>query len=129
METNWEREYIALGSVMTVENLWSVLKCKLLDQRNQFVSKRTAPGKPSWKEMGSFPISKHLQEASCSKHVLRRRWMSAKHRGDVEAARLTYAKARKKMKTMMGQAKRKFEKGIITQKPTQNHFGLIFGED
>ena len=68
--------------------------------------------------MGSFPISKHLQEAIRSKHVSHRRWISAKCRGDVEAARLTYAKARNKVKTMMHQAKRKFEKGIAKNSNT-----------
>ena len=47
-----------------------------------------------------------------------RRWMSARHRGDVEAARLTYAKGRNTVKTMMRQAKRKFEKGIANNSNT-----------
>ena len=103
---------------MSIENLWSKLKFKILDLINQFVPKRTTSGKPWWNEMGSFPISKHLQEAIRSKHVSHRRWMSAKSSGDAEAARLTYAKARNRVKTTMRQAKRKFEKGIANNSKT-----------
>ena len=68
--------------------------------------------------MGSFPITQHLQEAIRSKHVSHCRWMSAKGSGDAEAARLTYAKARNRVKTTMRQAKRKFEKGIANNSKT-----------
>ena len=118
IETNWKREYLALGNVLTIENLWSKLKFKILDLRNQFVPKRTTSGKLSWNKIGSFPISKHLQEAIRSKYVSYRRRMSAKSSGDAEAARLTYAKARNKVKTTMRQAKRKFEKGITNNSKT-----------
>ena len=44
--------------------------------------------------------------------------MSAKSSGDAEAARLSYAKARNRVKTTMRQAKRKFEKGIANDSKT-----------
>ena len=112
VETNWEEEYLALGDNKTIEDLWSSLKSKLLDLRNQFVPKKTIAGTPSWRKMGSFPISKPLQEAIRNKRISHRRWMSVRSRIDAEAARLTYAKARNKVKRMMRKAKREFERGI-----------------
>ena len=44
--------------------------------------------------------------------------MSAKNRGDAEAVRLTYAKLRNKVKAMIRQAKRGFEKRIARNAET-----------
>ena len=88
------------------------MKSKLLELRNRFVPKRVSSGKPKWKEKGTFPINKSLQEAIRNKQVKHRRWIAAKQRDDGDTARLEYAKARNKVKTMIRQAKRKFEKGI-----------------
>ena len=50
-------------------------------------------GKPSWKDIGGFPLSKQQQEASHNKHVLHCCWVSAENHGETEAAHLTYAKS------------------------------------
>ena len=84
METNWEREYLTLGNLMTRENLWNILKCKLQDLINQFVHRRTTEGRTLVEENGKF--SHTLQEVIRGKHVSQRRWMS-------ETARLIYAEA------------------------------------
>ena len=68
--------------------------------------------------MGSIPNNKKLQEAIRDKHASHRRWITAKHHGDAEAARLTYAKIRNKVKNMMRQAKREFEKSVADKSRT-----------
>ena len=118
METNWEDEYIRLGTNMDAETLWEILKTKILDLRNEFVPRQTITGKPTWQDIGSFPINKTLQEAIRNKHVLHRRWMKAKNRNHDETARLAYTKARNKVKTGMRQAKKGFEKGIAKNSKT-----------
>ena len=46
---------------------------------------------------------------------------------NAEAARLEYSKVRNKVKSMMRQARRKFEKDIAKNSKS-NLFGLMFGE-
>ena len=111
-ETGWEEEYIESGGDKTVEDLSCSLKFKLLDPRNQFVPEITTSGKPSWSEKGSFPVNKQLQVAIRQKHIQHRRWMSAKGRVDADAARPRYTGIRNKVKTIIRQTKRKFEKDV-----------------
>ena len=100
-ETKWKEEFITAGNNKTAEDLWVSLKSKLLYLRKRFVPKVKPSGKPSWNDKGSFPIQKPL----CC-------WMAAKTRGDADAARLSYTKARNKVTTMIRKAKRKHEKEI-----------------
>jgi ribonuclease P/MRP protein subunit RPP40 len=111
-ESNWKEEYLVSGSVYNVEKSWNILKSKLMELREKFVPKLKFSGKPTWKDKGSFPIDKPLQEAIRSKHTAHRHWMSAIHRDDTNAARLRYTRARNKVKTLMRQAKRRFEREI-----------------
>ena len=111
-ETGWEEKYIESDGDKTVEDLWCSLKFKLTDLRNQFVPKVTTFGKPSWCDKGVFPVNKPLQEAIRQKHIQHRRWMSAKGRVDADEARLRYTRIRNKVKTMIRQTKRKFEKDV-----------------
>ena len=107
-ESNWEEEYLAEGNVKSIEDLWCVLKTKLLNLRTRFMPKGITSGKPSWNEKGSFPIRKQ-QGAIRNKHNitpqvdvckrLRRRWSSS-------------TKLRNKAKTMIRQVKRGFEKRV-----------------
>ena len=62
---------------------------------------------------GSFPMSKELQQAVKEKHNLHRRWIRKNRRGD-SSGRDAYNKIRAKVKRLIRQAKRRFEKGIAT---------------
>ena len=118
VETKWEEEFLTSGNRKTTEDLWMLLKSKLIYLRNQFVPKVKPSGKPCWIDKGSFPIQKSLQEAIHTKKILHRRWMDAKTRGDAEAASLVYGKARNKVTAMMRKAKRKHEKEIALKSQT-----------
>ena len=75
-------------------------------------------GKSSWKETANFPIDNELQEAIHQKHKSHRRWMSAKKLSNDDAAHKEYAKMRKKVKTMIRQAKRRHERNIANNSKT-----------
>ena len=92
VNTNWQEQFIVSGKDMSIEDIWNTLKSKLLDLRDKFVPKQNCSGKPSWKEMGSFPINKPLQDAIRNKHSTHRHWMSTRSCGDVEVARLQYTR-------------------------------------
>ena len=110
LESCWEDDYSQTGKNKNVEELWTSLRSKLIDVRNQFVPKQTITGISTWKEMSSFPINKHIQDAIRIKMIAHRHLMCAKNRVNAEATRLKYTKARNKAKTMMRQAKRRYEK-------------------
>ena len=84
----------------------------LMNLRKEFVPKRKSSRKPTWRDSGSFPISKALQEAIRRKHLTHRRWMAGKRHGQSDRARLNYTRARNKVTKLMRQAKRNFEKDI-----------------
>ena len=67
---------------------------------------------PTWRVKGSFPINKQLQDAIRGKHTTHRQWMSARKRSDANDARLRYIRERNKVKSLLRQAKRTFERGI-----------------
>ena len=118
-ETDWEEKYLSSGNDKTIEQLWNSLKMMLLGLRGKFVPKQKLSGKPSWKKTGSFPVDNHLQEAIRIKRSSHRRWMSTTSGVDRETARLQYTRARKKVKKLMHQAKRKFE-SEMTNKSKSN---------
>ena len=110
--SNWEEEYMASGSNKNVEELGNILKSKLMDLRGKFVPQVISSGKPTWRVKGSFPINKQLQEAIRGKHATHPHWMSARKRSDANDARLRYIRERNKVKSLLRQAKRTFERGI-----------------
>lgn len=113
IEENWTDEYINKGYNMSCEELWSIIKSKLLELRGKFVPQKTSTTTPSWKEIGGgFPIDSRLKTAIREKHASHRRWMSALRRNNAEGAHQDYAKARNKVKRMMRQSKRRFESDI-----------------
>ena len=83
-----------------------------MDLRKIFVPKQKSSRKPAWKDPGSFPISKSLQEAIHRKHLTHRQWMAAKRHGQPDIARLNYTRERKKVAKLIRRAKRKCEKDI-----------------
>ena len=111
IESNWEETYITCATNKNTEELWHGLKSKLIELREIFVPKASSK-KSTWKDKGSFPIKASLQKAIQKKRVMHRYWMNAKDRGDVYTARLNYTRARNKVKRLIRQDKRKFEKDI-----------------
>ena len=114
IDSKWEENYLSQSNCISVEELWSGLKTKLLQLQNQYVPKKTISGKPSWRKKGCVPISKPLQNAIRAKHISHRRWMSKRHGLYADEARLSYIKERNKVKRMMRQTKRCFEREIGT---------------
>ena len=83
---------------------------KLTDLRNKFVPFReTKIGADSLK--GTFPINTMVQRAIKEKHSLHRKWIRC--RGEEKShLRAVYNKSRSKVKRLIRQSKRSFEKGI-----------------
>ena len=111
----WAREYTELTKEKTVEKMWELMKTKLLFIRNQFIPRQTISGKPSWKNKGTYPVSKSTREAMLNKNKTHRQWMSARRHGDADFARHLYNKARNKLKSMLRRDKRLFEKRIAKE--------------
>ena len=78
----------------------------------------TVSGEPTWKQKGDFAIDKQTREAIQDKKKKHRTWMSSISRSDAEKARLEYAKARNKVKTLLRKAKRSSERGIALKSKT-----------
>ena len=112
--SDWLRTYTALNEQTSIEDKWLSLKSMLIKQKENFVSKQSASGKPSWKNKGCFPI-KRTQEAIKNKNKTYRAWMRSTVLIDSESSRLEYTKARNKVRTMVRRAKREFENGIAVQ--------------
>ena len=85
---------------------------KHMDLRGKFVPKVKSLGKPTRRVKRSFPINKQLTDAIRGKHTTHRQWMSARKRSSANDARLRYIRARNKVKSLLRQAKRTFERGI-----------------
>ena len=91
-----------------VEELWNILKSKLMDLQSKFVPQVKSLGKPTWRVKGSFPINKQLQDATRGKHTTHWHWMSARKLSDANDARLRYIRERNKVKSLL----QTFERGI-----------------
>ena len=114
---NWEKDYIKLAKEKpdNPEDLWSLLKSKIIDLRNEFVPLEKGSSKPSWKDKGSIPVNKTTRNAIHMKSKYHRMWMLAKKRNEAEAARTRYTQARNKVKSLLRKAKRSFEKNIAQE--------------
>ena len=95
--------------------MWELMKTKLLYLRNQFIPRQTISGKPSWKDKGTYTISKYTGEAMLSKNKTHRQWMSARRHGEADFAHHLYNKGRNKLNSMLRRYKRLFEKRIATE--------------
>ena len=109
------RECTELAKEKTVEEMWELMKTKLLYLRNQFIPRQTISGKPSWKDTGTYPISKSTREAMLNKNKTHRQWMSARRHGKAGFARHLYNKARNNLKSMLRRDKILFENRIATE--------------
>ena len=108
--TNWKQKFLLEGGNKDPETLWNILKAKLLELRNKYVPTRKINAGADYTR-GSFPINKDVQQAIKDKHSHHRRWIRCKQRGD-NTLREAYTKSRKKVKKLIRQSKRAFEKGL-----------------
>ena len=93
------------------ETQWTMFKGKMLELRSEFVPKRTIKAGNDGSNKGSFPIDKQVQQAIRDKHTLHRRWMKGK-RSCSTPQREAYTRSQRKVKRLIRQAKRAFEKGL-----------------
>ena len=112
-ETRWVENLFSTSEIMSVEELWNAVKSKLLQLRNKYVPTKIVSGKPMWKKKGDIPIGQNVRVAIRQKHAAHRRWMRNINHSSMSAdALLEYKKSRKKVKRLMRQATRNFEKMI-----------------
>ena len=110
--SNWKDTFMLEARNMGPEAAWELLKAKLIDLRNKFVPSTEIKTGIGMK--GSFPIDKTAQHAIKKKHSLHRRWIKCKKRGN-QSLRDAYNKLRSKVKKLIRQSKRSFEKGIASE--------------
>ena len=109
--SNWMETFMSEGKNKDPETLWSDLKSKIFQLRSSFVPTRTIKTGVDCVNKGSFPIDKPIQQAIKDKHSLHRRWMKGMKRGN-PSLREAYTKSERKVKRLIRQAKRVFEKGL-----------------
>ena len=98
-----------------IEDVWTSLKSKIYELREAFVPNSKTKGKPSWKSRGNIPIDKSLQEEIHRKQSFHRQWMNNKTGDDGEVARLRYTQSRNRVKRLMRQARKRYEKSICAK--------------
>ena len=114
---HWSRGFLEVGKNKSVEELWSLLKTKLMELRDKFVPKVTISNKPLWKGKG-FPINKLAQEAIRDKSKKHRKWILSKNTEEGYLSRFDYTQARNKVRRLLRKAKRNYEQGIASQSKT-----------
>ena len=114
VSTNWTETFMAENKDNDPETIWSSLKSKLLELRNEFVPKRCEKSGINASKKGTFPLDKNLQQAIREKHRLHRRWIRGIKSGNVNSHN-AYIKSRNKAKKLIRQSKRLFEKGIASR--------------
>ena len=114
LESNWVENFLSTFTEKRhdVEEIWTAIKSKIDELRKDFVPKSTTKGKPSWKSRGNMPIDKSLQEELHRKQVFHRKWMKEKTGVHAEVARMRYTQSRNRVKRLMRQARKRYEKNI-----------------
>ena len=114
-DTKWLEKFVenfVNAEDCSTEEVWKNIKSMILELREKYVPKTSPKGKSVWKRKGTIPIDKLLQDEIHRKKVFHRKWMNAKNREDEDVARALYTKSRNKVKRMMRQAKKRYEKNI-----------------
>ena len=115
--SNWKEKFLTEGLDKDAESLWCSIKSTLLELRNEFVPLRTIKTGIDSNNKGDFPIDKTLQQAIKEKHSRHRCWIRGIKRGD-QTTRLAYTRARNKVKRLLRQSKRMFEKAVASRSKT-----------
>ena len=110
--SNWKDVFILEARNKSPEELWKLLKAKLIELRDKHVPTRDIKtGIGNLK--GDFPISRNIQLAIREKHSLHRKWIRCKRRGEQSLCE-AYNKSRRKVKKLIRQSKRAFEKELAS---------------
>ena len=111
--SNWKGSFMLEIGNKGPETLWEHLKTKIIELRNKFVPTRDIKTGINGMK-GSFPVNKAVQRAIKEKHILHRRWIKCKGGARQSSTREAYNKSRKKVKQLIRQSKRSFEKAIAS---------------
>ena len=116
LEANvWEEEFITTNDTSTVEDTWLSFKETIHKWRDKYVPQKRICSEPSRKQRG-FPIGKELQKLIKDKQSMHRRHMSAKQSGNPTSETwYQYTKLRNKVKRLIRQSKRSYEKDIAAK--------------
>ena len=120
VNSGWTNEYEAIAKKgnTTPEDLWTLMKKKLLELTSEFVPLEKPSSKPSWTDKGSIPIDKKTRDAIRDKEKAHRLWIQATKVNSADTSRIQYTRARNKVKSLLRKAKRRFERGIALQAKT-----------
>ena len=92
--------------------MWKIFKTELLGLRNQFIPIKEVDSQ-SWKDKGSIPIKKDVQDELERKRRLHRRWLRSKDPEEKAKNRTTYVSSRNKVcLNVQARARRSYEKNI-----------------
>ena len=112
-QENWMENFLLRQKPSNdIEKIWADIKSCLHKLREKFVPTVTSNGKPTWKKKNIVPIGKTLQRAIHEKQSLHRKWMSSKYGPPADQSRQMYITCRNKVKRMLRQAKRQYERDI-----------------
>ena len=71
--------------------------------RNEFVPKNKFLAVPKWKNVGTFPINRDVQQTIQEKHATHWQWMASLHGGDSELTKQQYQKTTNKVNKIVNQ--------------------------
>ena len=113
-ESNWLEEFIQNANLYDVEGAWLKLKSKLHALRDEHVP-QSKIGELSWKGKGDIPISQELRQLIKDKRRFHRKWIKSINNTHERVARHQFNSTRNKVKKMMTQTKRSYERRICSQ--------------
>lgn len=113
-EQSWSLNFAIESGGKSVDSLWDTFKIKLLDLRDRYVPLKEI-GQPSWKDKGNIPIKQELRNLIKEKKRLHRNWLKSRNEKTRTNQRAKYIKARNKVKRIMTQEKRNFERDICNR--------------
>ena len=112
--SNWKERFIIQNHSKSVEELWNSFKYEIQEIWNKFAPKQLS-GIPSWKIRGSVRINQVLREYIRNKKSAIQTMDIIKkclNISDAENVWQVYNKARNKVKAMIRESKREFERNI-----------------
>ena len=112
-DSNWKEDFLANDAADVCE-LWNNFKTKIHQLRDKFVPTSSIEG-PFWKQKGSVPINSTVRKMIREKSRLHKTWIRS---GNADNHRAAYTKVRNKVKQLIRQAKRKFEKDTARKAAT-----------
>ena len=99
---------------MYTETSWQLFKNKILELREKYVP-CIKNGTPTWSGKRTIAVNQELRQAIKDKKRHHRKWIKSLNRGEEESERNLYKVSRNKVKRLMNQAERDYEKYICSQ--------------